>query len=169
MLFRQRCCLKICTDRFVVRAGCPSAAVLAAKLCNVGFTGHEALFCQNGGTIHIFQNRKASLFVHFGVAAFDQLLGLPEIIYVPDSPAPPQTGPCGPHGTGQLFGKVNNSPGATSCPERSDSIQTRRPSSPPAQNCHGWKAADLAKARWRRPLARRVWRSCHNFRGSGAG
>lgn len=51
----QRLCSKVCTDRFIVNARHCLTAFFAAKLCNIFFAGHKALFCQNRRTVYIFQ------------------------------------------------------------------------------------------------------------------
>ena len=51
----QRLCPKVRADRFIVNARHCLTAFFAAKLCNVLFAGHKALFCQNRRTVYIFQ------------------------------------------------------------------------------------------------------------------
>ena len=62
----QRLCPEVRADRFIVSARHCLTAFFAAKLCNVLFAGHKALFCQNRRTIYIFQQGKASLVPYFG-------------------------------------------------------------------------------------------------------
>lgn len=50
----QRLCSEVRADRFIVNAGHCLTAFFAAKLCNVLFAGHKALFCQNRRTVYIF-------------------------------------------------------------------------------------------------------------------
>ena len=51
----QRLCSEVRADRFIVNARHCLTAFFAAKLCNVLFAGHKALFCQNRRTVYIFQ------------------------------------------------------------------------------------------------------------------
>ena len=51
----QRLCSEVRADRFIVNACHCLTAFFAAKLCNVLFAGHKALFCQNRRTVYIFQ------------------------------------------------------------------------------------------------------------------
>ena len=50
----QRLCSEVRADRFIVNARHCLTAFFAAKLCNVLFAGHKALFCQNRRTVYIF-------------------------------------------------------------------------------------------------------------------
>ena len=69
----------------------------AAKLCNVLFAGHKALFCQNRRTVYIFQQGKASLVPYFGMGALYELLYLALIINVPDAAVAAKLCACGLH------------------------------------------------------------------------
>lgn len=51
----QRLCSEVRADRFIVNARHCLTAFFAAKLCNVLFAGHKALFCQNRRTVYILQ------------------------------------------------------------------------------------------------------------------
>ena len=51
----QRLCSEVRADRFIINARHCLTAFFAAKLCNVLFAGHKALFCQNRRTVYIFQ------------------------------------------------------------------------------------------------------------------
>ena len=51
----QRLCSEVRADRFIVSARHCLTAFFAAKLCNVLFAGHKALFCQDRRTVYIFQ------------------------------------------------------------------------------------------------------------------
>ena len=51
----QRLCSEVRADRFIVNARHCLTAFFAAKLCNILFAGHKALFRQNRRTVYIFQ------------------------------------------------------------------------------------------------------------------
>ena len=69
----QRLCSEVRADCFIVSARHCLTAFFAAKLCNVLFAGHKALFCQNRRTVYIFQQGKASLVPYFGMGALYKL------------------------------------------------------------------------------------------------
>ena len=99
-------CPKVCTDRFIVNARHCLTAFFAAKLCNVLFAGHKALFCQNRRTVYIFQQGKASLVPYFGMGALYELLYLALIINVPDAAVAAELCACGLHSLRQLLREV---------------------------------------------------------------
>ena len=106
-LLGLRLCAKVCTDCFVINAGCFFTTFFAAELCNICFIRYKALLCQHCRTIYIFQQRKASLCTHLGVGTFHQLLLIVfQIINVSDSPAPTQRCSCSLHSFGKQLRKV---------------------------------------------------------------
>lgn len=93
----QRLCSEVRADSFIVNARHCLTAFFAAKLCNVLFAGHKALFCQNRRTVYIFQQGKASLVPYFGMGALYKLLYLALIINVPDAAVAAELCACGLH------------------------------------------------------------------------
>lgn len=79
----QRLCSEVRADCFIVNARHCLTAFFAAKLCNVLFAGHKALFCQNRRTVYIFQQGEASLVPYFGMGTLYKLLYLALIITSP--------------------------------------------------------------------------------------
>ena len=140
----QRLYSEVRADRFIVSARHCLTAFFAAKLCNVLFAGHKALFCQNRRTVYIFQQGKASLVPYFGMGTLYKLLYLALII--PDNKC---TG-CR-RGRGALrlrpafpapaAARSNSSPDAMYGPGRTDNTQSLQRQNPPVRSCRGWTAA----------------------------